>query len=116
MSSIITITVLLASLLFSTALWPAMEKTYFNPVLVDTYSIRRLTPAPYTGTLGIGDPAVIFHEGKYYLYATGDNLSYRVYISGDLVHWTKGPKTDHARMRLGDEGCVDHRGAMDTQT
>ena len=60
--------------------------------LVDTYSIKRLKPAPYIGTLGIGDPAVIFHEGKYYLYPTGDNHSYHVYISGDLVHWTKGPK------------------------
>ncbi len=92
MSRIITIAVLLASLLFSTPLRPATETTYSNPVLVDTYSIRRLKPAPYTGSLGIGDPAVIFHEGKYYLYPTGDNHSYNVYVSDDLVHWTKGPK------------------------
>jgi xylan 1,4-beta-xylosidase len=95
-SRIITIAVLLASLLFSTALRPAAEKTYSNPVLVDTYPIKRLKPAPYTGTLGIGDPAVIFHEGKYYLYPTGDNHSYNVYISGDLVHWSKGPKVFQA--------------------
>jgi len=91
-SRIIKIAVLLASLLFSTALQPATEKTYSNPVLVDTYSIKRPKPAPYIGTLGIGDPAVIFHDGKYYLYPTGDNHSYHVYISDDLVHWTKGPK------------------------
>lgn len=68
------------------------DETYSNPVLVETYSINRLNPAQYTGILGIGDPAVIFHGGKYYLYPTGDNHSYDVYISDDLVHWTKGPK------------------------
>ena len=67
-------------------------KTYTNPVLVETYSINRLKPARYNGTLGIGDPDVIFHGGTYYLYPTGDNHSYDVYLSGDLVHWTKGPK------------------------
>jgi len=66
--------------------------TYSNPVLVETYAINRPKPAPYAGTLGIGDPAVISYRGKYYLYPTGDNYSYDVYISGDLIHWTKGPK------------------------
>jgi len=66
--------------------------TYSNPVLVETYEINRPKPAPYSGTLGIGDPAVIYHGGRYYLYPTGDNHSYDVYISEDLVHWTKGPK------------------------
>jgi len=83
---------LMASLLFYTALHPATEKTYSNPVLVDTYSIKRLKPERYSGTLGIGDPAVIFYRGKYYLYPTGDNQSYDVYLSDDLVHWSKGPK------------------------
>jgi len=66
--------------------------TYSNPVLVETYAINRPNPAPYVGTLGIGDPTVIYHGGKYYLYPTGDNHSYDVFISNDLVHWTKGPK------------------------
>ncbi len=66
--------------------------TYSNPVLVETYAIKRTNPAPYFGTLGIGDPAVIYHQGKYYLYPTGDNHSYDVYISDDLVRWIKGPK------------------------
>jgi xylan 1,4-beta-xylosidase len=88
---------LLASLLLPADLRPATGKTYSNPVLVDTYSIRRLSPAPYTGILGIGDPAVIFHGGKYYLYPTGDNHSYHVYISDDLVHWEKGPKVFETR-------------------
>ena len=66
--------------------------TYSNPVLVETYTINRPDPAPYAGVLGIGDPAVIYHKGTYYLYPTGDNRSYDVYLSHDLVHWTKGPK------------------------
>ena len=68
------------------------ERTYANPVLVETYALNRSRPEQYVGILGIGDPAVIFHEGKYYLYPTGDNYSYDVYTSGDMVHWTKGPK------------------------
>ncbi len=67
-------------------------RTYSNPVLVETYAISRPKPAPYAGTLGIGDPTVIYHKGTYYLYPTGDNHSYDVYVSGDLVRWTKGPK------------------------
>jgi xylan 1,4-beta-xylosidase len=66
--------------------------TYTNPVLVKTYAMKRVDFAPYAGILGIGDPAVIYYRGKYYLYPTGDNRSYDVYISNDLVHWTKGPK------------------------
>lgn len=83
---------LLLLLSFSAASGTLSDKTYSNPVLVETYSINRPGPARYVGTLGIGDPAVIFHEGKYYLYPTGDNYSYHVYISADLVHWSKGPK------------------------
>ena len=85
-------TALLLSLLFSASPLPERNTTYSNPVLVETYAINRLKPAPYSGTLGIGDPAVIYHKGKYYLYPTGDNHSYDVYLSNDLVHWSKGPK------------------------
>ena len=52
-------------------------KTYTNPVIDE---------------IGPADPHVIFYEGKYYLYPTGDNRSYRVYYSTDLVNWKKGPK------------------------
>ncbi len=42
----------------------------------------------------LADPAVIFHDDTYYLYATGgvdsDN-GYRVYTSRDLVSWERGP-------------------------
>jgi beta-xylosidase len=62
------------------------EDTYRNPVLVETFV------SPVVGTMGIGDPTVIFHEGKYYLYPTGDNQGYEVYISSDLVNWEKGPR------------------------
>ena len=67
-------------------------KTYTNPVLVETFIIHREQPDNFLGVLGIGDPTVLFHEGKYYLYPTGDNRGYDVYISKDLVNWQKGPR------------------------
>lgn len=82
----------LLSLLSSASPVSERRAIYINPVLVRTFEINRTNPAPYVGTLGIGDPAVIFYEGRYYLYPTGDNHSYDVYISNDLVHWTRGPK------------------------
>jgi len=51
------------------------ERTYVNPVIDE---------------IGPADPHVIIHEGMYYLYPTGGNVSYHVYTSTDLVHWTKG--------------------------
>lgn len=82
----------LLPLLFPASLRAERNTTYCNPVLVETYEINRPKPAPYSGRLGIGDPAVIYRRGRYYLYPTGDNHSYDVYISDDLVHWEKGPK------------------------
>jgi len=55
----------------------AAERTYTNPVIDE---------------IGPADPTVILFEGTYYLYPTGDNVSYHVYTSKDLVHWTKGGK------------------------
>ncbi len=66
--------------------------TYTNPVLVETVTIHRGSPDNYSGLLGIGDPSVLFHDGNYYLYPTGDNHGYDVYISNDLVNWKKGPR------------------------
>jgi len=51
------------------------KQTYTNPVINE---------------IGPADPCVIFHKGKYYLYPTGDNRSYHVYTSSDLVHWAAG--------------------------
>jgi GH43 family beta-xylosidase len=51
--------------------------TYTNPVISE---------------IGPADPAVIKYEGKYYMYPTGDNVSYYVYVSSDLVNWAKGPR------------------------
>ncbi|HUO76282.1 MAG TPA: glycoside hydrolase family 43 protein [Thermodesulfovibrionales bacterium] len=79
-------------LLVPAAFGTASDKPYSNPVLVETYPINRPKPARYVGTLGIGDPTVILYKEKYYLYPTGDNHSYHVYLSDDLVHWSKGPK------------------------
>lgn len=42
----------------------------------------------------LADPAVIEHEGIYYLYATGDvngDNGYRAFTSTDLVKWQRGP-------------------------
>jgi beta-xylosidase len=50
----------------------------------DTYS------NPVIDEIGPADPTVVCHEGMYYLYPTGDNTSYHVYTSPDLVSWTKG--------------------------
>jgi xylan 1,4-beta-xylosidase len=53
------------------------ERTYRNPI------IDRIGPA---------DPAVIRHDGKYYLYPTLDGKGYDVFVSDDLVHWEQKPK------------------------
>ncbi|MBN2314579.1 MAG: glycoside hydrolase family 43 protein [Sedimentisphaerales bacterium] len=53
------------------------KATYTNPVIDE---------------IGPADPVVIRFEGAYYMYCTGDNTSYHVYTSHDLVHWTKGRK------------------------
>jgi beta-xylosidase len=53
-------------------------ETYRNPVIDDN----------------LADPVVIFHDGTYYLYATGEvngDNGYRVYVSQDLVTWNRGP-------------------------
>ncbi len=71
-------------------------ETYSNPVLVDIFPMNNQEAgngSPHVSEMiGIGDPAVIFHQDRYYLYATGDNRSYDVYTSPDLVLWNKGPK------------------------
>jgi len=71
-------------------------KTYTNPVLVETVTIQRTQPDNFSGLLGIGDPTVLFHDGTYYLYPTGDNRGYDVYVSTDLVNWQKGPRVFHS--------------------
>jgi beta-xylosidase len=61
-------------LAFSAGLLEAAQ-TYSNPVIPE---------------IGPADPTAIFYEGRFYLYPTGDNRSYHVYTSDDLVNWTKG--------------------------
>ena len=56
---------------------PPSGRTYRNPIM------DRLGPA---------DPAVLRHEGKYYLYPTLDGKGYDVFVSDDLVHWEQKPK------------------------
>lgn len=51
--------------------------TYTNPI------IDRIGPA---------DPAVILHDGTYYMYPTLDTTGYDVFVSTDLVHWEQKPK------------------------
>ncbi len=52
-------------------------ETYTNPVIDE---------------IGLADPCVIQYKGVYYLYPTGDNVSYHVYTSTDLVNWQKGKR------------------------
>jgi len=75
-----------------TAAVSKVGETYTNPVLAETVMIHREQPDNFKGVLGIGDPTVLSHQGKYYLYPTGDNHGYDVYISNDLVNWQKGPR------------------------
>jgi GH43 family beta-xylosidase len=52
------------------------------------------------GTLA--DPTVIFHQDRYYLYATGDmegDNGYRAYTSADLVRWQRGPAVFQTHQR-----------------
>jgi len=77
----------------------AAGDTYSNPVLVDVIHIENRNWDLFPGTFGIGDPAAIFYKNKYYLYPTGDNRGYDVYISDDLVHWNKGPRIFRAEER-----------------
>ena len=52
-------------------------KTFKNPIL----AVDRKAGA---------DPAILYHKGTYYFYATnGENW---VYTSTDMVNWTRGPK------------------------
>lgn len=71
------LTVLIFGLVAANLPGETKSRTYTNPVI---------------GEIGPADPHVILFEGKYYLYPTGDNRSYRVYTSTDLVNWTKGAK------------------------
>ena len=59
------------------------------PALVGAAATRTYTN-PVIDEIGPADPTVIRFEGTYYMYCTGDNVSYHVYTSTDLVHWTKG--------------------------
>lgn len=51
--------------------------TYTNPVLPN---------------IGPADPTIILHDGVYYMYPTGDNVSFDVYTSYDLVNWEYAAK------------------------
>jgi xylan 1,4-beta-xylosidase len=82
----------LLAVMMLAAAGPGIKKTYTNPVLVETVYIHRANPDNFSGTLGIGDPGILFYAGKYYLYPTGDNHGYDVYISSNLVDWHKGPR------------------------
>jgi xylan 1,4-beta-xylosidase len=85
-------TLCLLAVMILAAKGPRRGNTYTNPVLIETVIINRAAPDNFSGVLGIGDPSVLFHNGKYYLYPTGDNHGYDVYISTDLVNWHKGPR------------------------
>ena len=77
------------------------KNSYFSFFLLSLATVALLTGCsalqpvyrnPVIDEIGPADPTVIYHRGTYYLYCTGDDWSYAVYRSTDLVHWTKGPK------------------------
>jgi len=76
-NSLVPATCVLLSVLAAVPATAAAPPTYTNPVIA---------------TIGLADPHVILFEGTYYLYPTGDNRSYHVYTSKDLVRWAKGPR------------------------
>ncbi|MBI5725119.1 MAG: family 43 glycosylhydrolase [Planctomycetes bacterium] len=45
---------------------------------------------PVGGDIHMGDPFVIQHEGKYYLYGTTARDGFKCWTSTDLVHWQGG--------------------------
>jgi len=77
-NTMFTLTAMLLGLLAAGGLrGEAKKATYANPVIDE---------------IGPADPHVIAYKGKYYMYPTGDNRSYHVYTSKDLVNWTKGAR------------------------
>jgi beta-xylosidase len=50
-------------------------------------NVERIYTNPIIDIIGPADPAVIKHEGQYYLYPTWDGNGYDVFTSADLVHW-----------------------------
>ncbi|MCU0874697.1 MAG: glycoside hydrolase family 43 protein, partial [Pirellulaceae bacterium] len=69
-----------------------LRSTGCQPVAVQSPERATYTNPIMDGTLA--DPAVILHDGVYYLYATGEvdgDNGYRVYTSTDLIRWKRGP-------------------------
>ena len=67
------------------------------PLALMTAPERPAEPArtysnPIIDLIGPADPAVILHEGTYYLYPTLDGKGYDVFTSTDLVHWERKGK------------------------
>lgn len=58
---------------------------------ITSYDEDRPSPSFYSNTVyeGFTDPIALFHEGTYYLYASGVS-DCTVYTSYDLVNWEKG--------------------------
>ncbi len=54
-------------------------------------SLRAPRPTTYTNPLGDtlsgADPAVLYNDGRYHLYATSAGDGFRCWVSGDLAHW-----------------------------
>ncbi len=64
---------------------PALAEDYANPMaLPEQYAPSPGAPHDY----GMGDPFVLRHNGRYYLYASSNEERVRVWTSRDLVDWT----------------------------
>lgn len=76
-------------------------------------------PKPIECVTDLADPAVLLHDGVYYLYGTAtDGKGFDVYTSRDLKHWEKGRRVIEAGPGVwGDDhfwapGVIEHNGRV----
>jgi len=62
------------------------------PILAAGADAPRTYRNPVLDYHGAADPHVVRWEGRYYLTATTDSRGYDVFVSDDLVHWSRQPK------------------------
>lgn len=56
-------------------------QTYSNPLSTPAF------PPPGEFSDGPADPVIVYYEGRYYVFPTGDSVTYKAMWSEDLVHW-----------------------------
>lgn len=79
-------------------LWTVLLVLLLSPLDAVSYKNPLMEPS------GGADPAILHHEGTYYLYTT--NAAGSVFLSTDLVNWERGPQVipDHLKGAWAPEG------------